>query len=82
MRPKLLVGFLALLILPMGWLHANGKPVIIGLLSHSKPYTIAQLDTKLKFNFSLVSGLEFGRNGKHVVLKLIGDHPQQVAATI
>jgi hypothetical protein len=33
--------------LPMGWLHANGKPVIIGLLSHSKPYSVAQLDTEL-----------------------------------
>jgi hypothetical protein len=41
----------------MGWLHANGKPVIIGLLSHSKPYTVAQLDAEFYFNLSLVSGL-------------------------
>jgi hypothetical protein len=45
----------------MGWLHADGKPVIIGLLSHTKPYTVAYLDTELYFNFSLVSGTEFGR---------------------
>jgi hypothetical protein len=24
----------------MGWLHANDKPVIIGLLNHSKPYLV------------------------------------------
>jgi hypothetical protein len=66
----------------MRWLHANGKPVIIGLLSHSKPYTVAQLNTELYFNLSLVSGIEFGRNGRHAVLQLVGDRPQQVAATI
>jgi hypothetical protein len=66
----------------MGWLHANGKPVITGLLSHSKPYTVAQLDTKLYFNLSLVSGTEFGRNGRHAVLQLVGDRPQQMAAII
>jgi hypothetical protein len=66
----------------MGWLHANGKPVIIGLLSHSKPYTVAQLDTELYFNLSLVSGTEFGRIGIHAILQLIRDRPQQVAATI
>jgi hypothetical protein len=66
----------------MGWLHANGKPVIIGLLNHSKPHTVAQLNTELYFNFSLISRTEFGRNGKHAVLQLVGDRPQQVAATI
>jgi hypothetical protein len=66
----------------MEWLHANNKPVIIGLLSHSKPYTVVQLDTELYFNLSLVSGTEFGRNGRHTVLQLVGDCPQQVAATI
>jgi hypothetical protein len=66
----------------MGWLHANGKPIILGLLSHSKPYMVAQLDLELYFNFSLVSGTEFGRNGRHAVLQLIGDRPQQVATTI
>jgi hypothetical protein len=66
----------------MGWLHANGKPVIIGLLSHSKPYAGAQLDIELYFNFSLVSGTEFGRNGRHAILQLVGDRPQQVAAII
>jgi hypothetical protein len=66
----------------MGWLHANGMPIIIGLLSHSKPYTVAQLDTELYFNLSLVSGIEFGRNGIHAVLQLIGDRLQQVATTI
>jgi hypothetical protein len=66
----------------MGWLHANGKPVIIGLLSHSKPYMVAQLDTELYFNLSLVLGTEFGRNGRHAVLQLFGDRPQQVATTI
>jgi hypothetical protein len=48
---------LALLISPIWWLHANGKPVIIGLLSHSKPYTVVQLDTELYFNFFLFQGL-------------------------
>jgi hypothetical protein len=66
----------------MGWLHANGKPVIIGLLSHSKPYTVAQLDTELYFNLSLVQRIEFGRNGRHAVLHIVGDRPQQVATTI
>jgi hypothetical protein len=66
----------------MGWLHANGNSVIIGLLSHSKPYTVAQLDIELYFNFILISGIEFGRNGRHAVLQLTGDRPQQVAATI
>jgi hypothetical protein len=47
----------------MGWLHANGKPVIIGLLSHSNLYTVAQLDLEFYSNFSLVLGTEFGRNG-------------------
>jgi hypothetical protein len=55
----------------MGWLHANGKPVIIGLLSHSKLDTVAQLDTELYFNFSLVSWTEFGRNGRHAILQLV-----------
>jgi hypothetical protein len=32
--------------------------------------------------FPLVSGLEFGRNGRHAILQLVGDRPQQVAATI
>jgi hypothetical protein len=41
----------------MEWLHANGKPVIIGLLSHSKPFTVAQLDIELYYNLSLVLGL-------------------------
>jgi hypothetical protein len=77
-----LVGLLALLISPMGCLHANGQPVIIGLLSLSKPYMIAQLDTELYFNFSLVSGIESERNGRHAILQLVGDRPQQVAATI
>jgi hypothetical protein len=66
----------------MGWLHANGKPVIIGPLSHTKPYIVAYLDTEPYFNFTLVSGTEFGRNGRHAVLQLIGDRTQQVAATI
>jgi hypothetical protein len=66
----------------MGWLYANGKPVIIGLLSHLKPYTVAQLDAEFNFNLSLVSGTEFGRNGRHAVLQLVEDRPQQVAATI
>jgi hypothetical protein len=66
----------------MGWLHANGKPVITGLLSHSKPYTVAQLDTELYFNLSLVLGTDFGRNGRYAILQLVGDRPQQVAATI
>jgi hypothetical protein len=66
----------------MGWLNVDGKPVIIGPLSHTKPYTVAYLDTELYFNFSLISGIEFGRNGRHAVLQLVGDRPQQVAATI
>jgi hypothetical protein len=66
----------------MRWLHTNGKPIIIGLLSQSKPYMVAQLDIELYFNLSLVSGTEFGRNGRHAVLQLVRDHPQQVAATI
>jgi hypothetical protein len=40
------------------------------------------LDTELQFNFSLVSGLEFGINGRHAILQLVEDRPQQVAATI
>jgi hypothetical protein len=66
----------------MEWLHANGKPVIIGLLSHSKPYAGAQLDTELYFNFSLISGIEFGKKGRHAILQLVGDRPQQVATTV
>jgi hypothetical protein len=60
----------------MEWLHVDGKSVIIGLLSHTKPYTVAYLDTELNFNFSLVSRIEFGRNGRHAVLQLVGDRPQ------
>jgi hypothetical protein len=66
----------------MGWLHANGKHINIGLLSNSKPFTVAQLDTELYFNFFLVSGTKFGRNGRHAILQLVGDRPQQVATTI
>jgi hypothetical protein len=77
-----LVGLLALSISPIGWLHANGKPVIIGPLCHTKPYTVAQLDTELYFNFSLVSSTEFGRNGRNAILQLIEDRLQQVVATI
>jgi hypothetical protein len=51
-------------------------------LSHSKPYTVAQLDTELYFNLSLVLGTDFGRNGRYAILQLVGDRPQQVAATI
>jgi hypothetical protein len=32
--------------------------------------------------FSLVLGTVFGRNGKYAILQLVGDCPQQVAATI
>jgi hypothetical protein len=42
-----LVGLLALSILPMGWLHVDGKPVIIGPLSYIKSCMVAYLDTKL-----------------------------------
>ena len=41
----------------MGWLHANDKPVIIGLLSHSKPYAGAQLDIEFYFKSLLFQGL-------------------------
>jgi hypothetical protein len=66
----------------MGWLHADGKPVILCPFRHIKSCTDAQVDTKLYFNFSLISGTEFGRNGRHAILQLVGDRPQQVAATI
>jgi hypothetical protein len=72
----------ALLILPMGWLYADGKPIIISPLSHTKPYMVAQLDNELYFIFLLDSGTEFGRNGRHAILQLVGDRAQQVAATI
>ena len=44
---------MALLILPMGWLHANGKLVILGPFSHIKSCSDAHLDNKLNF-FSLL----------------------------
>ena len=66
----------------MGWLDGDGKPVIIGPLSHTKPYTVAQLDTELHFIFPLVSRTEIGRNGRHAILQLVGDRPQQVVAII
>jgi hypothetical protein len=66
----------------MGWLHVDGKPVILCPFCHIKSFTDAQVDTELYFNFSLVSGTEFGRNGRHAILQLVGDHLQQVAATI
>ena len=66
----------------MEWLHANGKLIIIGPFNHTKPYTVAYLDTKIYFNFSLVLEIEFGRNGRHAVLQLVGDCLQQVAGII
>jgi hypothetical protein len=65
-----LVGLLALSISPIEWLHADGKHVIIGPLSHTKAYTVTQLDSELYFIFSCVSGTEFGRNGRHAILQL------------
>jgi hypothetical protein len=66
----------------MGWLYADGKPVILCPFCHIKSFTDAQVDIELCFNFSFVSGTEFGRNGRHAILQLVGDRPQQVAATI
>jgi hypothetical protein len=54
----------------------------------SLAYLVIQSHIRLHnwtLNCNLISpvlGLEFGRNGRHAVLQLIGDHPQQVAATI
>jgi hypothetical protein len=36
----------------MGWLHANGKLIISGPLSHIKSSTVTHLDTKLYLYFS------------------------------
>jgi hypothetical protein len=44
--------WLAFSISPMGWLHANGKLIIIGPLSHIKSSTVTHLDTKLYLYFS------------------------------
>jgi hypothetical protein len=63
-----LVGLLALLISPMGWLHVDGKPVIICPFCSIKSFTVAQVDIKLYFKFFLVSGTEFGRNGRHAIV--------------
>jgi hypothetical protein len=52
-----LVGLLALSILPMGWLHANGKPVIICPFCHIKSCMDAYLDSKLYFIFLSIHGL-------------------------
>jgi hypothetical protein len=61
----------------MGWLHANGKPVIIAPFSHIKSCTVAYLDNKLNF-FHLHRGTESRGDGRHAILQLVGDHPQQV----
>jgi hypothetical protein len=56
-----LVGLLALSISPMEWLHADGKLIILCPFCHIKSFMDAQVETELYFNFSLVSGTEFGK---------------------
>jgi hypothetical protein len=49
LKTQPLVGLLAFSILPMGWLHANNKPVILGPFSHIKSCMVAHLNIKLYF---------------------------------
>jgi hypothetical protein len=54
----------------------------------SLAYLVIQSHIRLRnwtlsyFNFSLVLGTELGRNGRHAILQLIEDRPQQVATKI
>jgi hypothetical protein len=65
----------------MRWLHANGKPVIHGPFSHLNHIQLHIWILKYNF-FPLISRIQYRGDGRHAIMQLIGDRPQQMATTI